>query len=67
MAFWVIRGNDYYCSECQTLFNNYYRNVSNEKNCPCCGEPIRGEDRNEQRNLCHLRPRRGSLSKKTYS
>jgi uncharacterized paraquat-inducible protein A len=55
MPYWIIKMIEgrriHTCSDCGAEFNAYFFDVTQHKNCPCCGRPIE-EDKNEQvRNL----------------
>lgn len=55
MPEWIIKLIEghriYICPRCKAEFNAYFYNITQHKNCPCCGAPIE-EDKNEQvRNL----------------
>ena len=49
MAHWIIEdhgfgGTTYTCSRCRDSWNDIYRDVSAEDNCPTCGYPMNDEN-----------------------
>lgn len=48
MAFWIVKGQKYKCSNCHTTFDSGFYDMDEEPTCPCCGVIIEGEHRNEK-------------------